>query len=236
MTYAQDDVHDFAWTADPSFVELRHRFTAAQEVSASEYRAAAALVDRPLDEMRLTDVDVRLLLRQEHRPQAERYFESARRALKLFGLWYGRYPYRVLTIVDPPFEGLGSGGMGYPTFITGGTSMALDHWPLAGVRAVEEVTVHEFAHQFWYGMIGTNEFEEPWLDEGVSSYSAGRVVDRWFGADQSFANVLGLHVGHADLLRLGNSHRRVSDRIRQAAWSYYRIHTTSTSTRSPSWR
>ncbi len=98
--------------------------------------------------------------------------------------------------------------------------MALNHWPLAGVRAVEEVTIHEFGHQFWYGMIGTNEFEEPWLDEGVTSYSTGRVVDRWFGADQSFADVLGLHVGHADLLRLSNSHRRVSDRIRQAAWSY----------------
>jgi hypothetical protein len=220
VTYAQDDVHDFAWTADPSFLVLKERFVAASEVSATEARAAAALVGRSIDEMRLSDVDVRLLLQPEHLPQAGRYFESVRRGLKHFGLWYGRYPYRVLTIVDPPHEDEGSGGMEYPTFITGATSMAFNRWPLNGMRLIEEVTVHELAHQYWYGLVGSNEFEEPWLDEGVTSYSTGEVVDRWFGEDRSFVDVLGLHVGHADLLRLSNHHRRVSDRIRQPAWSY----------------
>ena len=41
-TYAQGDVHDFAWTASPRFVEITRRFDAAAEVSALAYREAAA--------------------------------------------------------------------------------------------------------------------------------------------------------------------------------------------------
>jgi hypothetical protein len=36
---------------------------------------------------------------------------------------------------------------------------------------MDGATVHEFGHQYWYGMVATNEFEEPWLDEGINSYS-----------------------------------------------------------------
>ncbi len=104
--------------------------------------------------MRLTDVDIRLLMRPAHMPQAQRYMESARQAIKRFGLWYGRYPYPTLTVVDPASGGLGSGGMEYPTFITGGTHMLLNRWPLDHVHLAEEVTIHEFGHQYWYGMVG----------------------------------------------------------------------------------
>ena len=44
-----------------------------------------------------------------------------------------------------------------------------------------EVTVaHEFGHQYWYGMVATNEFEEPWLDEGINSYSEDKVMGRFW--------------------------------------------------------
>ena len=60
------------------------------------------------------------------------------------------------------------GGMEYPTLITGGTDWWEPSWFYYGM----EVTVaHEFGHQYWYGMVATNEFEEPWLDEGINSYS-----------------------------------------------------------------
>jgi aminopeptidase N len=32
------------------------------------------------------------------------------------------------------------------------------------------VTIHETGHQFWYGLVATNEFEEAWLDEGFNRY------------------------------------------------------------------
>jgi hypothetical protein len=196
--YAQDDVHDFGWTADPSFVEVNGRFSGTRDVTDAEYAAAAKLVDRPLAEIRLTDVDIRLLMQPAHMPQAQRYMESARQAIKHFGLWYGHYPYPTLTVVDPAYGGLGSGGMEYPTFITAGTHMLLNRWPLDQVHVAEEVTIHEYGHQYWYGMVGSNEFEEAWLDEGFNSYSTGRLVDRLYGPETSVGAVLGLRIGHRD--------------------------------------
>jgi hypothetical protein len=218
--YAQDDVHDFGWTADPSFVEVNGRFSGTRDVSEAEYAAAAKLVDRPLDEVRLTDVDIRLLVQPAHMPQAQRYIECARQAIKHFGLWYGRYPYPTLTVVDPAYGGLGSGGMEYPTFITGGTHLLLNRWPLDNVHLSEEVTIHEYGHQYWYGMVGSNEFEEAWLDEGFNSYSTGRLVDRLYGPETSVGSVLGLRVGHRDEVRSTNSPLRTFDRLRQPAWTY----------------
>jgi peptidase M1-like protein len=218
--YVQDDVHDFGWTADPGFVEVRGHFSGTRDVSESEYSAAATLVNRPLDQMRLTDVDIRLLMQPAHMPQAQRYMESARQAIKHFGLWYGRYPYSTLTVVDPAYGGLGSGGMEYPTFFTGGTHMLLNRWPFDRMHVAEEVTIHEYGHQYWYGMVGSNEFEEAWLDEGFNSYSTGRLVDRLYGPATSVGTVLGLRIGHRDQLRSFNSPLRTFDRLRQPAWTY----------------
>jgi hypothetical protein len=218
--YAQDDVHDFAWTADPKFVEVKDYFSGTRDVTDEEYRRAASLVGRPIDEMRLSDVNIRLLMQPAHLPQARRYLDAIRAAIKRFGLWYGRYPYPTLTIVDPAYGGLGSGGMEYPTFITAGTSLLLNGWPFERVRIPEDVTVHEYGHQYWYGLAGSNEFEEAWLDEGITSYSTGRVMDRVYGADTSVAALLGLHVGETDELRVENAPSLVFDRIRQPAWTY----------------
>ncbi len=218
--YRQRDVHDFAWTADPSFVEVTGHFSGTRDVSDAEYRRAAALEGRSVDEMRLTDVSIRLLMQPSHLPQAGRYLEAARQGIKHFGLWYGRYPYATLTVVDPPYGGLGSAGMEYPTFITAGTSLLLNHWPFTGIRLPEEVVLHEFGHQFWYGLAGSNEFEEAWLDEGITSYATARLMDRLFGPDDSMATVLGLHVGERDEMRRANGPSRLFDRIRQPAWTY----------------
>jgi aminopeptidase N len=40
----------------------------------------------------------------------------------------------------------------------------------------EGVTVHEAGHQFWYGIVGTNEFEDAWMDEGFNTFSTARAV------------------------------------------------------------
>jgi len=44
-----------------------------------------------------------------------------------------------------------------------------------GVRFPEDVTVHEGVHNYFYGLIGSNEFEEAWLDEGLTTYMATRL-------------------------------------------------------------
>ena len=80
--YYQEDVHDFAWTTSPDYVE-RH-----------------ATFEHPP----LPAVDMRLLLQPEHAGQAERHFEATRAALKYYGEWFGAYPYGHITIVDPAWQ------------------------------------------------------------------------------------------------------------------------------------
>jgi hypothetical protein len=222
VTYVheQDNVIDFAWTVHPRFVELKRRFVAAREVSEDEARRIATLLDRPIEQVRLTDVEVTLLLQPEHLPQAERHFRAAFLGLKYFGLWYGRYPHRTLTVVDPAPGAGGSAGMEYPTFITAGTTALFNYWPFQELRAPEMVTVHEFGHQFWQGQVASNEFEEAWLDEGINSYSTGKVMEVGYGSTATMARFLGQEVGEVDLNRLQNGPNRIFDAIRQASWRY----------------
>jgi aminopeptidase N len=49
------------------------------------------------------------------------------------------------------------------------------------VQDPEGVIVHEFGHQFWYGLVGNNEFEEAWLDEGFNTYSTSEILDKVYG-------------------------------------------------------
>ncbi len=218
--HEQANVHDFAWTVDPQFVEVRRRFDAAREVSEAEARATAERLGRPIEEVRLSDVDVILLMQPEHLAQTERYLGAAMLAIKQFGLWYGRYPHQTLTIVDPAPGAAGSGGMEYPTFITGGTHAVIGYWPFSGIRAPEAVTVHEFGHQFWQGLVANNEFEEAWLDEGVNSYSTGKVLELCYGRDATLVDFLGLRISEVDSVRLQNNPNRAFDTVRQPAWSY----------------
>jgi hypothetical protein len=151
--YVQEDVHDFAWTTSPVLVERRRRFQHPD----------------------LPPVEMRLLLQPEHAGQADRHFRATEAALRYYGEWYGPYPYGHVTIVDPAWQS-GAGGMEYPTLFTAGTRWLVRQ----GVTQPEGVTVHECGHQFWYGIVGNNEFEHAWLDEGLNTFSTARVLDRAF--------------------------------------------------------
>jgi hypothetical protein len=175
-TYRQATVHDFAWTADPRYLKIERDFVADREVTAAEYAETAALLGLPVEEVRLPDVRMTLLIAPEHKAQIERHFKALRAAIKYYGLWYGPYPYETVTMVDPPFR-TGSGGMEYPTLFTAGTSVA----PSPNVLSPEGVIVHEFGHGYWYGLAANNEFEAAWLDEGFNTYSTGRVLARAYG-------------------------------------------------------
>ena len=147
--YVQDDVHDFAWTTSPSYVEHRQTFSHAS----------------------LPSVEMRLLLQPEHAGQEDRHFAATAAALRYYGEWYGPYPYGHITIVDPAYQS-GAGGMEYPTLFTAGTRWLAPRQS----NTPESVTVHEAGHQFWYGMVGNNEFEHAWLDEGLNTFSEERVL------------------------------------------------------------
>jgi hypothetical protein len=148
--YAEEDVHDFAWTTSPHFQERTAAFEHAT----------------------LPPVKMRLLLQPEHAGQADRHFEATRATLRHYGEWYGAYPYGHITVVDPAWQS-GTGGMEYPTLFTAGSRwLAPDR-----VTQPEGVTVHEAGHQFWYGIVGNNEFEHAWLDEGFNTFSTARTIE-----------------------------------------------------------
>jgi aminopeptidase N len=129
---------------------------------------------------------MRLLLQPEHLSQAARHFDATRATLSRYGQWFGAYPYGHLTIVDPTWDSPTS-GMEYPTLFTVGTSWLMPRED----TYVEDTVVHEAGHQWWYGMVGNNEFEDAWMDEGINQYANaradsealphGRTVPRFFG-------------------------------------------------------
>lgn len=141
-------------------------------------------------------VKIKALMQPEHAAQTERYFSSAILALAYFEKHIGQYPYSVLTLVDPPLSGRGAAGMEYPTFITCGTSWGVGEW----ARFAEIVTIHEFGHQYFQGMLATNEFEESWLDEGFNQYLEGRIVDESYGKGSQF-NILGFKMDDMEASR-----------------------------------
>jgi hypothetical protein len=158
--FYQEDVHDFAWTTSPDYVVRTGRF----------------------EQPGLPPVEMRLLLQPEHLDQAARHFEATRAALRYYGQWFGPYPYPHITIVDPAWQS-GADGMEYPTLFTAGTSWIAP----AEVADPEGVTVHECGHQFWYALVGSNEFEDAWIDEGFNTFSTGRTMALAFNPNyQSF--------------------------------------------------
>ena len=185
-TFEQSRIHDFAWTADPDYLKVERDFLAAREVTAAEYSELAAQLGIPVEELRLPDVKMTLLIKPEHKAQIERHFKALRAALKYYGLWFGPYPYETVTMVDPPFR-TGSGGMEYPTLFTAGTGVLRDK----KVLSPEGVIIHEFGHGYWYGLVANNEFEEAWLDEGINTYSTGRVQGKAYGPGMFSASLFG---------------------------------------------
>jgi hypothetical protein len=63
--------------------------------------------------------------------------------------------------------------MEYPTLFTAGSRWLVPK----DVTTPEGVTVHEAGHQFWYAIVGNNEFEDAWLDEGLNTFSTGRAIE-----------------------------------------------------------
>lgn len=230
--FYQEDVHDFTWVTSPDLVRTERTFT-HDRIDAS---------CSPSRHHTLREVKVILLSQPHHENLIERYFDATFKALRFYGEWYGEYPYETVTVVDPA-NGSRSGGMEYPTIFTGGGNM----FSPPERSSPEGVTVHEFGHQFWYGLVASNEFEEPWLDEGFNTYSTSRTmmygwdpfkVDRtYFGGPgaQSYAGIpFVFHeldspprvAGNLEIRQVGKN-----DIMTRRSWEYYKSYGTNAYTK-----
>ncbi|HPN44137.1 MAG TPA: M1 family metallopeptidase [bacterium] len=156
--FVQSCVHDFAWTASPDFKVITRTFKHAN----------------------LPEVKIRLLYLPENEQNVSGYLEGTEAALQHFGTWYTPYPYPQLTVVDVPGDSR-LGSMEYPTLFT----VKIDYNSIPGLRAPAWTAIHECGHQFWYGLVANNEFEEAWLDEALVVYSTIRCMNAVYGDLQS---------------------------------------------------
>jgi hypothetical protein len=193
VTYHGDDIHDFAWTVSPRF-----------KVREADYPS------------QMGTVHLRFLMQPAHWDQAERHEKITRETLDRFEKWYGPYPYKTLTVVDPE-PGSAAGGMEYPTFITGDTSWFMPE----GLHVPELVVEHEFGHQYWYGMVATNEFEDAWMDEGINSYTEVKVLDDVLGKNTSILNLAGATMGEREEQRDGYASEADLDAMAEKAYDFY---------------
>lgn len=90
--------------------------------------------------------------------------DYAAESLEFFNEIFGEYPYPRFNVVESDFY---IGGMEYPNLIM------LDYnlYQISDLEYLELVTVHETAHQWWYGLVGNNQITDAWLDEGLTEYS-----------------------------------------------------------------
>ncbi len=176
FSYHAEDVHDFAWMADPYM----------------DVMSGQAKVDN-------SNVEVRVYYRPEQKEFARRHLEAAIGAIERFSAWFVPYPWPIMTVIDPPMDAAkGAGGMEYPTLVTttGDTVFARP-----GFRLPEMVTVHEVGHNWFQGILASNEAVEAWLDEGVNEWADARVMDDLYGARTSGVDWMGWQAEVAALRR-----------------------------------
>ncbi len=203
--YAQRAVHDFAAVAGRDLVDLRYRVEPDGGGPA---------------------VDVRHIVPAGTQHQIPRWHEALVGTMHELGRRIGPYPYDVLTVVTPPFAAVGVGGMEYPTLFTGILGDPL--WDvLAELRLAETTVVHEFAHQYFQGLVATNEQEEAFLDEGLTEYWEVAISEKLFGAASSTGNLLGRPLSALEAYQFGieKMSEPIREPIRRTPTELYAPHT-----------
>ncbi len=101
-------------------------------------------------------------------PQSQKLWNNATQyiadATYYYSLWNGDYPYTVVTAVDGTISA--GGGMEYPNVTVIGNASSAEE--------LETVIMHEVGHNWFYGILGSNERDNAWMDEGINSFNEDR--------------------------------------------------------------
>lgn len=193
LHYRAQMVHDFAWVADPNFIEHW-----------GEYEG----------------IRIRQLIQPDHVDDAQAHLDVQIAALASMQSRFGPYPWSTITIVHAPAGAEGAGGMEYPTLYTT-SDIELPEWMPAWLLN-ERVSglftsVHEFGHQYFQGMFASNEHAQPWLDEGINTMSNQLVYWDAYGEDPWLVQLLGHELTTKDLMLLALLGAGDRDRVDQPA-------------------
>jgi len=177
--------------------------------------AWAASPDYQICKRMVDGIEVSLFYKPERKEDVDRILDYAEFALKYYSSCFGKYHYDHFTIVDTKI-GLGGGAMEYPTLIT----ISPSRLPPERIRADALVLFHEMAHQWWYGMVASNEFEEAWLDEGFAVYSERRALEKRFGKRANIIDLWGIKLSDLDHARFGYLLDMQSDPVVKNSWEF----------------
>jgi len=154
LTYIAQNVIDFAWTASPEF-----------HIEKRKYKSVSG-----------KNIEVKFLLQPENINLANRNFTAAINTIEYLEKYIGEYPYSELTLVDAP-RSSNLGGMEYPGIVTYFTPL----FTPVELQHPEATIIHEIIHQYFYAAVSSNEVYEGWLDEGLTSYLEGKILQEFYG-------------------------------------------------------
>ena len=157
IEYRLQGAHDFAWFAWPRFAKTQCTIESTQ-----------VMVYSP----------------PGHERNVQLELDELRWSLPRFQGSFGSYPYAQLVVVHPPDVAIPAGGMEYPGLIVTGGAWYL---PLTGSRVLNAVTLHELAHQWFYGLIATDEVRYPALDEGLASWVELNALTEEYGTGSAYS-------------------------------------------------
>ncbi|MDD4834959.1 MAG: M1 family metallopeptidase [Lutispora sp.] len=106
--------------------------------------------------------------------RGEEALEIGVQSIKLFNKLYGKYPYPVYSVVQTEFPS----GMEYPALVYISDKY---YKPNYSSDPLIITIVHETAHQWFYGIVGNDQIDEAWLDEGFAAYSETIFAERTYG-------------------------------------------------------
>ncbi|MEP6701139.1 MAG: M1 family aminopeptidase, partial [Bacteroidota bacterium] len=101
-------------------------------------------------------------------------------AIRHYSSLVGEYPYTIVQVVQGP-ESFG-GGMEYPTI----TVIS----PAGDAKSLDHTIAHEIGHNWFYGILASNEREHPWMDEGINSYYDNKYKSAKYGEQPKLERIL----------------------------------------------
>jgi hypothetical protein len=151
--FTQSGVHDFVWLATDEILQHNSVYTRKDG----------------------TEILIQTYVQPEREKYIYRYIQAVKNCLEYFEENIGIYPYQNISLVDVPRTS-NAGGMEYPTLFT----VSADLFSPQSTGWPEYLVAHEFAHQYFQGIIANNEVYEAWLDEGFASYLSTKIMFKYY--------------------------------------------------------
>ncbi|MEM9846576.1 MAG: M1 family metallopeptidase [Bacteroidota bacterium] len=125
-------------------------------------------------------VDTWIMFTEEEEDLWKDAVEYVSRSVQFYSEKVGEYPYPHATAVQSALSA--GGGMEYPMITVIGLS--------GTAKALDDVITHEVGHNWFYGILASNERTYPWMDEGMNSYYEFRYMQKYYGVSSSAADII----------------------------------------------